>query len=49
MNRRTKAQWRELVSQQQESGFNVAEFRRRNGANAKYFSIRKQLVGGAAK
>lgn len=49
MSRRTKAQWRELVTQQQESGLNAAEFCRRNGVNAKYFSLRKKQVGGTAK
>jgi hypothetical protein len=49
MMKRTKAQWRELITQQQASGLNAAEFCRRNGVNAKYFSLRKQQLGGADK
>ena len=48
MARRTKAQWRELIVQQQSSGLSAAEFCRRNEVNAKYFSLRKQQLAGDA-
>ena len=41
MSRRSKAQWRELISQQQSSGLSAAEFCRRESINPKYFSTRK--------
>ncbi|MFT5571668.1 MAG: hypothetical protein ACI9FR_000587 [Cryomorphaceae bacterium] len=49
MSKRTKVQWPELINQQQESGLNAAEFCRRNGANARYFSLRRQQLGGTSK
>lgn len=41
MVRRSKTQWRELISQQQSSGLSAAEFCRRESINPKYFSTRK--------
>lgn len=50
MARRSKAQWRELISQQQSSGLSAAEFCRRESINPKYFSTRKvQLTEPASK
>ena len=47
MNRRTKAQWRELISQQQSSSLSAAEFCRRESVNPKYFSVRKKQLSDA--
>jgi len=44
MIRRSKSQWRELVTKQQSSGLNATEFCRRNTINAKYFSARKRQL-----
>jgi len=44
MSRRSKAQWRELISQQQSSGLSAAEFCRSESINPKYFSMRKGLL-----
>ena len=44
MSRRTKAQWRELILQQQSSGLSAAEFCRRESVNPKYFSVRKKQL-----
>lgn len=44
MTQRTQAEWCELIKQQRESGLTAAEFCRRNGVNAKYFSLRKQKL-----
>lgn len=48
MSRRSKAQWRELISQQQSSGLTAAEFCRRESINPKYFSTRKVQLSEAA-
>jgi hypothetical protein len=48
MSRRSKAQWRELISQQQLSELSAAEFCRRESINAKYFSMRKGQLAGAS-
>lgn len=47
MSRRSKAQWRELISQQQSSGLSAAEFCRRESINPKYFSTRKGQLSEA--
>ena len=47
MSRRTKAQWRELIEQQQSSGLIAAEFCRQHSINAKYFSLRKRQLSDA--
>ncbi|MGB5708262.1 MAG: hypothetical protein WBM41_15690 [Arenicellales bacterium] len=44
MTRRTKADWRALIVQQQTSGLSAAEFCRRHEINAKYFSLRKKQL-----
>ena len=44
MSRRSKAQWRELITQQQSSGLSAAEFCHRESINPKYFSMRKVLL-----
>lgn len=44
MTRRTKAQWQALIEEQQSSGLIPAEFCRRQGVNAKYFSLRKKQL-----
>ena len=41
MSRRSKAQWVELITQQQSSGLSAAEFCRSESINPKYFSMRK--------
>ena len=48
MSRRSKAQWRELITQQQSSGLSAAEFCRRESINQKYFSTRKVELTEAA-
>lgn len=48
MSRRSKAQWRELILQQQSSGLTAAEFCRRESINQKYFSTRKIELSQAA-
>ena len=48
MSRRNKAQWRELILQQQSSGLSAAEFCRRESINPKYFSMRKGLLAEAS-
>ena len=45
MARRTKAQWRALINEQKSSGLIAAEFCRRKGIKAKYFSLRKRQLG----
>lgn len=47
MSRRSKAQWRELISEQQASGLSAAEFCRRESINPKYFSLRKGKLTAA--
>ena len=44
MSQRSKAQWVELITQQQSSGLSAAEFCRRESINPKYFSMRKGLL-----
>ena len=42
MSRRTQAQWRDLISQQQSSGVSAAQFCRERSINPNYFSARKK-------
>ena len=41
MKRRTKQQWFELITKQQQSGLTAAEFCRNENITQKYFSLRK--------
>lgn len=45
MKKRTEAQWRALIQQQQVSGLTAEKFCRRHGLNATYFSLRKHQLG----
>jgi len=49
MSRRTIAQWRDLIAQQQSSGVSAAQFCRERSINSKYFSTRKKQLCGSAK
>lgn len=41
MKRRTQDEWRELISQQNESGLSASQFCKERGINDKYFSTVK--------
>ena len=47
--RRSEADWRELIEECNASGLTAAEFCRRNGLNAKYFSLQKAKLKNANK
>lgn len=44
MVRRSKAQWREIIREQTESGLNASAFCRVHGVSPKYFSLRRQQL-----
>ena len=44
MKKRTKAQWLELIQQQQASGQTQAQFCREHGVCPRYFSLRKKQL-----
>lgn len=48
MSRRTQAQWRDLISQQQSSGVSAAQFCRERSINPNYFSARKKQLRDSA-
>ena len=48
MSRRTPAEWRELIAQQQTSGVSAAQFCRERSINPKYFSARKKQLRNSA-
>ena len=48
MPRRTQAEWRDLIAQQQSSGVSVAKFCRERSINPNYFSTRKKQLCGSA-
>lgn len=44
MKRRSKEQWQEIISKQQQSSLNAAQFCRKEGIDQKYFSTRKRQL-----
>lgn len=49
MKRRTQDEWRELISQQKESGLSATRFCKERGINDKYFSTIKYKLKGQLK
>lgn len=49
MKKRTKAQWLELIQQQQASGQTQAQFCREHGVCPRYFSLRKKQLSQPEK
>ncbi|MFT7660979.1 MAG: hypothetical protein ACI89S_002100 [Gammaproteobacteria bacterium] len=48
MARRSKAQWRELIADQQSSGLSAVAYCTEHGSNPKYFSARKSKLRSSA-